>query len=152
HCERPRFPESPVQNHGIPRFAALNPTGRRRRPDLHSSIHKPRIEGEVCQVFWEMTEVPSDDVTAMLRSARAGDEDAAAKLLPQVYDELRKLARSRMAKLPPGQTLQPTALVHEAYVRLLGKDGGPLENRRHFFFVAARAMRDILVEHARRKA
>src|SRR5262249_10906739 len=73
-------------------------------------------------------------------------------LLPLVYDELRKLARSRMAKLPPGQTLQPTALVHEAYLRLLGKKDLQLESRRHFFFAAARAMRDILVEQARRKA
>jgi RNA polymerase sigma factor (TIGR02999 family) len=99
-----------------------------------------------------MPRASADDVTTMLRAARAGDETAAAKLLPQVYDELRKLARSRMKQLPPGQTLQPTALVHEAYVRLIGKDGAPLDSRRHFFFVAARAMRDILVEQARSKA
>jgi RNA polymerase sigma factor (TIGR02999 family) len=99
-----------------------------------------------------MTDGHADDVTTMLQAARAGDEGAAARLLPQVYDELRKLARSRMAQLPPGQTLQPTALVHEAYVRLVGKDGTPLDSRRHFFFVAARAMRDILVEQARSKA
>lgn len=99
-----------------------------------------------------MSDGHADDVTTMLRAARAGDEGAAARLLPQVYDELRKLARSRMAQLPPGQTLQPTALVHEAYVRLVGKEGAPLDSRRHFFFVAARAMRDILVEQARIKA
>src|SRR5262245_57064778 len=99
-----------------------------------------------------MSDGHADDVTTMLRAARAGDEGAAARLLPQVYDELRKLARSRMAQLPPGQTLQPTALVHEAYVRLIGKDGTPPDSRRHFFFVAARAMRDILVEQARSKA
>jgi len=99
-----------------------------------------------------MPRAPADDVTTMLRAARAGDETAAAKLLPQVYDELRKLARSRMKQLPQGQTLQPTALVHEAYVRLMGKDGIALDSRRHFFFVAARAMRDILVEQARSKA
>jgi RNA polymerase sigma factor (TIGR02999 family) len=93
-----------------------------------------------------------NDVTAILRAAQAGDGEAAGLLLPLVYDELRKLAHARMAKLPPGQTLQPTALVHEAYLRLLGKHDLHLDSRRHFFFVAARAMRDILVEQARSKA
>jgi RNA polymerase sigma factor (TIGR02999 family) len=92
------------------------------------------------------------DVTAILRAAQGGDAEAPARLLPLVYAELRKLARARMARLPPGQTLQPTALVHEAYLRMLGRNAGPLDSRRHFFFVAARAMRDILVEQARRKA
>src|SRR6516225_5291625 len=91
-------------------------------------------------------------VTAILQAAQAGDADAAARLLPLVYDELRKLAKSRMAHLQPGQTLQPTALVHEAYLRLLGKSDLHLDSQRHFFFVAARAMRDILVERARSKA
>ena len=99
-----------------------------------------------------MAKKPASDVTAILRAAQAGDRDAAARLLPLVYDELRKLAHSRMARLPPGQTLQPTALVHEAYLRLLGKQDLQLESRRHFFFAAARAMRDILVEQARSKA
>src|SRR5215469_7585759 len=92
------------------------------------------------------------DVTAILRAAQEGDAEAPARLLPLVYAELRKLAQARMARLPPGQTLQPTALVHEAYLRLLGKEDLHLESRRHFFFVAARAMRDILVEQARGKA
>jgi RNA polymerase sigma factor (TIGR02999 family) len=91
-------------------------------------------------------------VTAILRAAQEGDPEAAARVLPLVYDELRKLAQARMAHLPPGQTMQPTALVHEAYLRLLGKSDLHLENQRHFFFVAARAMRDILVEQARSKA
>jgi RNA polymerase sigma factor (TIGR02999 family) len=91
-------------------------------------------------------------VTPYLLAAQAGDREAADQLLPLVYDELRKLARARMARLPPGQTSQPTALVHEAYLRLLGKEDLQLEGRRHFFFAAARAMRDILVEQARRKA
>jgi RNA polymerase sigma factor (TIGR02999 family) len=95
---------------------------------------------------------PASNVTAILRAAQAGDRDAAAQLLPLVYDELRKLAQARMARLPPGQTLQPTALVHEAYLRLLGKQDQRMESRRHFFFAAARAMRDILVEQARSKA
>jgi RNA polymerase sigma factor (TIGR02999 family) len=99
-----------------------------------------------------MPKSPVNEVTAILRAAQEGDEDAPARLLPLVYAELRKLARARMARLPPGQTLQPTALVHEAYLRMLGKNAGKLDSRRHFFFVAARAMRDILVEQARRKA
>ncbi len=99
-----------------------------------------------------MTDTPSPDVTAILKAAQQGDRKAAEQLLPLVYGELRALAQARMAGLPPGQTLQPTALVHEAYLRLLGKTEPPLENRQHFFFVAARAMRDILVEKARAKA
>jgi RNA polymerase sigma factor (TIGR02999 family) len=105
-----------------------------------------------CQEFLDMADTPTDDVTAILHAAQAGNQEAAARLLPLVYDELRKLAQSRLAQLPPGQTLQPTALVHETYLRLLGKQDLQLESRRHFFFVAARAMRDILVEQARRKA
>lgn len=99
-----------------------------------------------------MNQPTSDEVTAILQAARTGDPTAAGRLLPLVYDELRKLARARMSQLPPGQTLQPTALVHEAYLRLMGKADLVLENRRHFFFAAARAMRDILVEQARAKA
>jgi RNA polymerase sigma factor (TIGR02999 family) len=87
----------------------------------------------------------------MLHAARDGDQQAADQLLALVYGELRKLAQARMARLPPGQTLQPTALVHEAYLRLLGKADLHLEGRKHFFFAAARAMRDILVEQARQK-
>jgi RNA polymerase sigma factor (TIGR02999 family) len=98
-----------------------------------------------------MAETPVGDVTAILRAAQNGDREAAARLLPLVYEELRKLAQARMARLPPGQTLQPTGLVHEAYLRLLGKGDLHLESRRHFFFLAARAMRDILVEDARSK-
>src|SRR5271166_3030938 len=99
-----------------------------------------------------MTETSASNVTTILRDARDGDQSAPARLLPLVYGELRRLAQARMARLPPGQTLQPTALVHEAYLRLLGKSDLHLESRRHFFFAAARAMRDILVEQARSKA
>jgi RNA polymerase sigma factor (TIGR02999 family) len=98
-----------------------------------------------------MSESSADNVTAILQAVREGDRDAAAALLPLVYRELRALAHARMARLPPGQTLQPTALVHEAYLRLLGKKDLHLESRKHFFFAAARAMRDILVEQARSK-
>jgi RNA polymerase sigma factor (TIGR02999 family) len=90
--------------------------------------------------------------STIIQAAGAGDTVAAAQVLPLVYDELRKLARARLAKVPPGQTLQPTALVHEAYIRLLGKADLKVESKRHFFFAAARAMRDILVEQARKKA
>jgi RNA polymerase sigma factor (TIGR02999 family) len=99
-----------------------------------------------------MTKKLRQNVTTILQAAQAGDREAAAKLLPLVYDELRKLAQARMARLPPGQTLQPTALVHEATLRLLGKADLQLDSQRHFFFAAARAMRDILVEQARHKA
>lgn len=100
------------------------------------------------------------DVTQLLDAAAAGDRRAAADLLPLVYDELRKLAAARMASESPGQTLQPTALVHEAYLRLVGTPiadvpGSPQsgwDNRGHFFAAAAEAMRRILVDAARRKA
>jgi RNA polymerase sigma factor (TIGR02999 family) len=92
------------------------------------------------------------DVTRALGAAAAGDDQAAAELLRLVYSELRELARARMAKTPPGNTLQPTALVHEAYLRLIGKDDPKTsKSRAHFFAAAAQAMRDILVEQARRK-
>jgi RNA polymerase sigma factor (TIGR02999 family) len=91
-------------------------------------------------------------VTQLLRAAQAGDAAAAERLLAVVYDQLHQLARARMAHLPPGQTLQPTALVHEAYLRLTDKNDVTWQSQQHFFFAAARAMRDILVEHARRKA
>lgn len=99
-----------------------------------------------------MTDATAGDVTAILRSIRDGDPDGPGHLLHLVYDELRGLARTRMAGLAVGQTLQPTALVHEAYLRLSARDATGWENRRHFFFAASRAMRDILVEQARRKA
>jgi RNA polymerase sigma factor (TIGR02999 family) len=105
-----------------------------------------------CQEFADMANARTNDVTPILQAAQAGDEGAAAQLLPLVYNELRKLAQNRIAHLPPGQSLQPTALVHEVYLRLIGKHNLRLESRRHFFFAAARAMRDILVEQARRKA
>jgi RNA polymerase sigma factor (TIGR02999 family) len=92
------------------------------------------------------------DVTQLLDAAAAGDPRATADLLPLVYDELRALAAARLAAEKPGQTLQPTALVHEAYLRLVDADRGPHWNGRgHFFAAAAEAMRRILVENARRK-
>ena len=92
------------------------------------------------------------DVTRLLDAAAAGDPKAAADLLPLVYDELRKLATARMAPESADHTLQPTALVHEAYLRLVSNDAGqPWNGRGHFFAAAAVAMRRILVESARRK-
>jgi RNA polymerase sigma factor (TIGR02999 family) len=94
------------------------------------------------------------DVTRLLDAAAAGDPRAAADLLPLGYDELRKLAAARMADEKPGLTLQPTALVHEAYVRLVGGGVPPADwnGRGHFFAAAAEAMRRILVEAARKKS
>jgi RNA polymerase sigma factor (TIGR02999 family) len=93
-----------------------------------------------------------DEVTRVLNAIEGGDTNASAKLLPLVYAELRRLATSRLANERPGQTLQPTALVHEAYLRLVG--GAETKNwnsRGHFFGAAAEAMRRILVENARKK-
>src|SRR5215813_7028688 len=92
------------------------------------------------------------DVTRLLDAAAAGDPKAAAELLPLVYDELRKLAAARMGEEKPGHTLQPTALVHEAYLRLVGGGERAWDSRGHFFAAAAEAMRCILVDQARRKA
>ena len=87
----------------------------------------------------------------MLESIEHGDPKAADELLPLVYGELRKLATSKMANEAPNQTLQPTALVHEAWLRLVGNDNPQFANRAHFFAAAAEAMRRILIDNARRK-
>jgi RNA polymerase sigma factor (TIGR02999 family) len=91
------------------------------------------------------------DLTRILDRARQGETNAADELLPLVYDELRKLAAARMAREAPGQTLQPTALVHEAWLRLIGSQNQEWHGRRHFFGAAAEAMRRILIDNARRK-
>jgi RNA polymerase sigma factor (TIGR02999 family) len=93
------------------------------------------------------------EVTRILSAIEQGDPNAASQLLPLVYDELRTLAAQKLAHESPGQTLQPTALVHQAYLRLVGGDSPPAEweGRGHFFAAAAEAMRRILVENARRK-
>lgn len=93
------------------------------------------------------------DVTTILGQIRSGDAASAEELLEIVYDELRKLAAARLIQEKPGQTLQATALVHEAYLRLVGGDSEQTwENRGHFFAAAAEAMRRILIDQARRKA
>src|SRR5437016_11125553 len=91
------------------------------------------------------------DATLLLNAVEQGDPTAAEKLLNLVYDELRKLAASKMAHEAPGQTLQPTALVHEAWLRLGGGEDQTWDSRAHFFGAAAEAMRRILIENARRK-
>ena len=93
-----------------------------------------------------------NEVTRVLSAIEAGDPQAAEQLLPLVYDELRRLAARRLAGEGPGHTLQPTALVHEAYLKLVGADPQqPWNGRGHFFAAAAEAMRRILIDHARRK-
>ena len=92
------------------------------------------------------------DVTRILSQINDGDPSAAEQLLPLVYEELRKLAAQKMAQEKPGQTLQATALVHEAYIRLVDVDKAQhWDGRRHFFAAAAESMRRILVDNARRK-
>ncbi|MFI5336600.1 MAG: ECF-type sigma factor [Opitutales bacterium] len=117
---------------------------------------KPTMAAQGChdlsRLCGAMHDDSAGDVTAILQATQERPAEAAARLLPLVYAELHKLAQARMAHVAPGSTLQPTALVHEAYLRLVGKADLNLEGRRHFFFAAARAMRDILVEHARAAA
>jgi RNA polymerase sigma factor (TIGR02999 family) len=96
---------------------------------------------------------PADrSLTALVQAAGRGDEAAAGQLLPLVYGELRAMARARMAYQRPGATLQTTALVHEAYLKLMGSGDPGWEERRHFFGAASQAMRQILVDQPRRKA
>jgi RNA polymerase sigma factor (TIGR02999 family) len=91
------------------------------------------------------------DFTRMLSAIDAGDPKATEELLPLVYEELRKLAAFKMAHSAAGHTLQPTALVHEVWLRLVGNDNPTFENRAHFFAAAAEAMRHLLIDNARRK-
>lgn len=95
--------------------------------------------------------MPGDDMTAVLRRVERGEEPPAERLLPLVYGELRKLAAAKMAREAPGVTLQATALVHEAWLRLGGDEQPAWENRAHFFSAAAEAMRRILIDGARRR-
>lgn len=94
---------------------------------------------------------PASDVTKILERVASGDAFAAEELLPMLYEELRQMAAGKLAREQPGQTLQATALVHEAYCRLVGRSGSRWNSRGHFFGAAAEAMRRILVEQARRR-
>jgi RNA polymerase sigma factor (TIGR02999 family) len=101
---------------------------------------------------WRVRLSDMDEVTEILKAAASGEAEAAARLLPLVYDELRRLAAQKLAQEKPGQTLQPTALVHEAYLRLVGPNADKQwQGRGHFFAAAAEAMRRILIDHARHK-
>jgi|SRR5579872_4526479 len=93
----------------------------------------------------------SERATELLEAAEAGDEGAAERLLPLVYNELRRLAAAKLAQEAPGQTLQPTALVHEAWLRLIGPGNNHWNSRGHFFGAAAEAMRRILIDRARKR-
>jgi RNA polymerase sigma factor (TIGR02999 family) len=94
---------------------------------------------------------PLSEFTNILQAVEQGNPTAAEELLPLIYAELRKLAAAKMANEAAGHTLQPTALVHEAWLRMVGKDQPKFENRAHFFALAAEAMRRILIDRARRK-
>jgi RNA polymerase sigma factor (TIGR02999 family) len=98
-----------------------------------------------------MPDARTHQVTELLQAIDKGDGQAAERLLPLVYEELRKLAHQRMAREPAGQTLEPTALVHEAYLRLVGPEETPWRSRGHFFGAAAEAMRRILIDRARKR-
>src|SRR5258706_4511769 len=110
---------------------------------------------EVCRVNEVCSGIPPtdsvSDATVMLAAIGAGDSKAAEQLLVLVYDELRRLAASKLAWEAPGQTLQPTALVHEAWLRLVGDQSPSFKDREHFFRASAEAMRRILIDRARRK-
>lgn len=98
-----------------------------------------------------MTSRPDSRAATLLARSRAGDAAAAGELFPLLYDELRGLARRILAQERPGHTLQPTALLHEAYLRLVGMDASDVADRVHFVRLAARSMRQVLVDHARRR-
>jgi RNA polymerase sigma-70 factor (ECF subfamily) len=98
-----------------------------------------------------MQEQPTGEVTVLLQQMRAGDSQAADRLIPLVVDELRRLARLQLRDERPGHTLQPTALVNEAYLRLVGDQARDWQNRAHFIGVSVSVMRRILIDHARRK-
>ena len=98
-----------------------------------------------------MQEQPTGEVTVLLQQMRAGDSQAADRLIPLVVDELRRLARLQLRDERPGHTLQPTALVNEAYLRLVGDQARDWQNRAHFIGVSVSVMKRILIDHARRK-
>lgn len=98
-----------------------------------------------------MSPAANEQITGLLRRLGEGDEGASDALFPLIYDELRGVARRQFARERANHTLQPTALVHEAYVRLIDQEGSSFQDRSHFLAIAARVMRQVLVDHARRK-
>lgn len=99
-----------------------------------------------------MTDSPPTEITTLLLAHAAGDAAALDRLLPRVYDELRRIARARLSRERPDHTLAPTDLVHEAYFKLIPSSGVDWQNRAHFFAIASRAMRNVLVDHAVRRS
>src|SRR6185295_6542182 len=128
-------------------YAAKAVTIRELSPSLSAGKRGPGPPN-LAEIFMACT---TDEITRLLNSASAGNGEAEEGLLRAVYSELRLIAQSWMARTPPGQTIQPTALVHEAFLRMVGPAKVGWENRAHFFFAASRAMRDILVDRARAK-
>lgn len=124
----------------------MDPTPPPERADRSPLRNVARVSVEK-----SLTPLSVNDITVMLRAVQDSGPESADKLLPAVYEELRRVAAQRMARLPSGPTLQPTALVHEAFMRLTGNPAQTWENRRHFFAAASEAMRHILVDRARRK-
>lgn len=118
--------------------------GRATRPQAQFELASEAVTDLVCGM--------SQDVTRLFNALQERKEVAAEALLPLVYDELRALASAKMARVPAGQTLQATALVHESWLRIQNSAGNDWKNRAHFFSAAAEAMRRILVEQARRKS
>ena len=138
-----------VQRHLVARrahcFLRCRPTDRMKRAG--DAIHETRLPSNGRFLDWPR---PMSDATSILNAISHNDPRAACQLLPLVYDELRRLAAQKMAREPAGQTIEATALVHEAYLRLIGGDPGKVwDGRAHFFAAAAEAMRRILVERAR---
>jgi RNA polymerase sigma factor (TIGR02999 family) len=118
-------------------------------PANHENISGARFVVELCSARTSADNM--SDATVMLAAVKAGDPKAAEELLVLVYEELRRLAASKLAYEAPGQTLQPTALVHEAWLRLVGDQAPSFKDREHFFRASAEAMRRILIDRARRK-
>src|SRR5262245_61773480 len=118
-------------------------------PESYESMIVARHVDKLCSASSRRDNM--SDATVMLAAIKAGDSKAAEELLVLVYDELRRLAASKLAHEAPGQTLQPTALVHEAWLRLVGERTPSFNDREHFFRASAEAMRRILIDRARRK-
>jgi len=128
--------------------ASPRPQARGREGELW-----PGVRGSIRLACSRNSNFPGNvsDATVMLAAVERGDPKAAEELLVLVYDELRRIAAFKMAHESPGQTLQPTALVHEAWMRLVGNESPTFNNRAHFFHAASEAMRHILIDRARRK-
>ena len=130
----------------------LNRLGQRRiKPSIDHRLYYLPVSHDSGAARRGVIMESMSDVTRLLDAMGTGDRQASAELLPLVYDELRRLARAHMANERAEHTLQPTALVHEAYLRLIGDSNPSWDGRGHFFAAAAEAMRRILVESARRK-